>query len=98
MKHPKGTEWTLGEVRCERIRQDRKWGPQNHPDGTGPQWATLLAEARAACNNDNWAHILREEFYEALVETEPEKIKTELIQVAAVAVAWAEAIDRRISG
>ena len=31
----------------------------------------------------------------ALAEVEPAKLREELIQVAAVAVAWIEAIDRR---
>jgi hypothetical protein len=42
-----------------------------------------------------WDGVLLEEVYEALAEADPVKIRAELIQVAAVAVAWAEAIDRR---
>lgn len=42
-----------------------------------------------------WADILREEFYEALAESDQDKLRAELVQVAAVAVAWIEAIDRR---
>lgn len=42
-----------------------------------------------------WDGILLEEVYEALTEKDPTELRAELIQVAAVAMAWAEAIDRR---
>lgn len=91
------------EVIRERVRQDARWGQQNHPDGTGPTMTTLnrADEARKACDyaHENgigtWRHILTEEYAEALAESDPAKLREELIQVAAVAVAWVEAIDRR---
>lgn len=89
------------EIYLERYRQDEKWGEQNHPDGTGGKWAELTRdEARAHCDRAaeagalTWTHILREEFLEALAESDSEKLRAELIQVAAVAAAWVEAIDR----
>lgn len=42
-----------------------------------------------------WTDILLEEVFEALAGADPARLRTELIQVAAVAVQWAEAIDRR---
>ncbi|TDC67602.1 hypothetical protein [Streptomyces hainanensis] len=42
-----------------------------------------------------WDGILLEEVYEALAEEDPAAVRAELVQVAAVAVAWIEAIDRR---
>lgn len=42
-----------------------------------------------------WDGVLLEEVYEALAEEDPAKIRAELIQVAAVAATWVEAIDRR---
>lgn len=42
-----------------------------------------------------WLKILREELAEAFAESDAVKLRAELIQVAAVAVAWVEAIDRR---
>lgn len=42
-----------------------------------------------------FADILLEEVFEALAESEPAKLRAELVQVAAVAVQWIEAIDRR---
>lgn len=94
----------LHGVVAERIRQDRKWGPQNHPDGTGRPGSKHIADYyRAVCQantpeTDNWQDILSEEVFEAFVESDPVALRKELIQVAAVAVAWAEAIDRRMDG
>ncbi|MFH8405513.1 hypothetical protein ACH4FX_12170 [Streptomyces sp. NPDC018019] len=42
----------------------------------------------------DWTGILLEEVYAALSESDPAKIRTELVQVAAVAAAWIECIDR----
>lgn len=44
-----------------------------------------------------WDGILLEEVYEALAEKDPARRRAELIQSAAVIVAWIEAIDRRTS-
>lgn len=92
----------LNEVEQERLRQDAKWGEQNHPDGTGAQGHKDYASAaRYACEaafrgkRGDWLHILNEEVAEAFAESDPAKLRAELIQVAAVAVAWIEAIDRR---
>lgn len=91
----------LNEIREERQRQDAKWGEQNHPDGTNLLNAEWRAHARKQCQTAaaegrvTWAHILQEEFVEALAEVEPELLRAELLQTAAVCVAWIEAIDRR---
>jgi hypothetical protein len=95
-------EAVLEDVRHERRGQDAKWGEQNHPDGTGGDLAVRmsdaarrLTDAKAKVGRLTWKDILREEYLEALAETDPAKLRTELIQVAAVATAWVEAIDRR---
>lgn len=92
----------LAEVIQERVRQDEKWGEQNHPDGTGLSWEIEAAKsARRVCDRKadlgtvSWADILHEEYAEALAERDVERLREELVQVAAVAVAWIEAIDRR---
>lgn len=84
------TAHVLEEVEIERVRQDSKWGKQN-------------------CHDFEWVSILGEEFGEAAREANEAnfvsgknrgnfaKLRAELIQVAAVAVAWVEAIDRRQS-
>lgn len=105
----------LCEIGAERGAQDKKWGEQNHPDGTGPNHslfygpkmldmasaaanARTLTDLRAKRGDVTWLDILTEEFFEAMAEHDPAKLRTELVQVAAVATAWVEAIDRRNSG
>lgn len=92
----------LGEIAAERTAQDRRWGEQNHPDGTGGARIRGKAErARARCQQlaadgaVTWRVILREEVYEAFAEHDPARLRAELVQVAAVAACWVEAIDRR---
>jgi hypothetical protein len=96
------TDRALSEVLAERIRQDTKWGEQNHPDGTGGiQSRQLRDEAQKTCQAAaergivTWLHIADEEHCEALAETDPVRLRAELVQGAAVYVAWIEAIDRR---
>jgi hypothetical protein len=90
------------EILVERHAQDDKWGQQNHPDGTAQHYDDLAAEqaknvcaARAQNGTITWRDILHEEVKEAFAESDQTNLRTELIQVAAVAVAWVEAIDRR---
>lgn len=97
-------ESLLDEVRDERAAQDEKWGKQNHPSGTGWKYQQLEAfAARARCDDNaemgtlTWFDILREEFWEAAAEEDADRLREELIQVAAVAVAWVEAIDRAVA-
>lgn len=95
------TAHVVDEVAEERVAQFAKWGEQNHEDGTGVDWAFHADMAKFECDKasldgeGNWVHILLEEVYEALAEDDPAKLRAELVQVAAVAVAWVEAIDRR---
>lgn len=74
----------LDDVMRERLRQDSLWGKQEHDDGA-------------------WSLILGEEFGEvckAALEIQfdlkdDEPLRKELVQVAAVAVNWIEALERR---
>lgn len=94
----------LDEISQERDRQIAKWGEQHHPDDTGG-WALNVRakDARRACQaaaqhvegGPGWRLILDEEVAEALAETDRVKLRDELIQVAAVAVAWVEDIQSR---
>ena len=66
------------EIYRERIRQDKKWGEQNH-------------------DTFKWLSILMEEVGEAskgAVEYNYREYRKELIQVAAVAIAMIECLDR----
>lgn len=89
-------------VDAERQRQLVKWGEQHHPDGTGPSNAREADRWRDACQaaaargDVTWSHILLEEVYEALAESDPVKLRTELIQTAAVIAAWVSDLDRRV--
>ena len=95
------TQAVLRDVEDERSYQNEKWGQQSHPDGTGrPGDEFEAANAKLICgqnlpHQDNWRDILNEEVWEAFAETDPVRLREELVQVAAVAVAWIEAIDRR---
>lgn len=42
-----------------------------------------------------WAHLVREEVAEAFAESDPAKLRGELLQVAALCVSWIEKIDYR---
>ncbi|MFD3802610.1 hypothetical protein ACFWTC_03055 [Streptomyces sp. NPDC058619] len=98
------------ELDAERARQLQKFGDQRHPDGTGPNtpvWAPLLpadrfaAAARTRCQHAaergdlTWLHVLNEEVAEAFAESDPTKLRAELIQIAAVCAAWVSDLDRR---
>lgn len=58
---------------------------------------TYRTETHAAEGTATWLDILLEEVFETVAEEDPVKLRAELIQVAAVAIQWAEAIDRRAS-
>lgn len=108
---------TLSLLVDEIGRQDAKWGPQNHPDGTGPdtypfrntdvnldfRTGSECAEIfRRSCQGSfaggrgTWRHVLTEEVGEAYAEAGTE-LSAELVQVAAVAVQWIAARERRDS-
>lgn len=88
------------DIADERDAQDEKWGVQSHVSGTGLQWTVEADMAKARCERAaraeklTWVHILDEEVLEAFCETDPVKLRAELVQVAAVAVAWIENLDR----
>jgi hypothetical protein len=90
------------DVIAERWNQLRKWGVQHHPDGTGKAGAEKvrddirwLVDEKFKAGEGTWLDILTEEFYEAAAETDPALLRAELVQVAAVAVAWVEDLDSR---
>jgi len=66
-------------IEDERQRQDAKWGEQNH---LSPTWALILGEEVG-------------EISKALLERNRDEFTTELIQAAAVIVAWLECEQRR---
>jgi hypothetical protein len=77
-------------IEAERARQDALWGVQDH-DLT--VWSTILSE-----ETGEFAHEvleLRATDWPAVREVRLERARDELVQVAAVALAAIEAIDRR---
>ena len=73
----------IEEIRAERVRQDEKWGEQNHPPFI---WLVVLGEeVGEAC----------EAALEAQYGGKPlANYRAELVQVAAVALAAIECLDR----
>lgn len=99
----------LTEIGLERGAQDVKWGaPKNVPNGTGQDGSLLgysFGELRdmmqsavdnmAARRESTMAAVLLEEVFEVLAESDDERVREELIQVAAVAAKWVQVIDER---
>lgn len=94
----------LADVHEERVRQLDRWGVQHRHDDTGGD--TLRAEAEQAkriCQamekhvdgGAGWRVVLAEEVAEVFAERDPAPLRAELVQVAAVAVAWIEDLDAR---
>lgn len=78
----------LGHVADERRRQDEKWGSQRaNPDGT---WGLVLGEEYGEVCEAALNHSF------ARREGDTLHLYEELIQVAAVAVAWAEALREEL--
>jgi hypothetical protein len=94
----------LQEVHVETARQVDKWGIQDHPltTWTHPEvWQATadtakkdFADKAKYGRNPGWDLIAIEELAEAFAETDLDKVRAELIQVAAVAVSAIENIDR----
>ncbi|OKJ06812.1 hypothetical protein [Kitasatospora sp. CB01950] len=90
------------QIDAERTRQLAKFGDQHHPDGTGlPIYAHSAVRYREQADRNAesgvlaWRDVLLEEVYEALAESDPAKLRAELVQVAAVCAAWIHDLDRR---
>jgi len=73
----------LNEIKSERIRQDNKWGEQNHSPA---DWLMILGEEVGEVNKA----ALEAKFGNKTLR----EYRKELIQVAAVAVAMIECFDR----
>lgn len=74
----------------------------DYPDGTRTGGMNLVQreQAKNACDRATregvctFAHVLAEEFWEAMCEEDRDRLRDELVQVAAVALQWIENIDR----
>lgn len=99
----------LQSISVERSRQEMKWGVQELVDriegvmNESPNhWLDVAVnyknEDRKNPEGISWQSVLMEEVAEAFAETEPTEIIGELIQVAAVCVAWIENLSSRNMG
>ena len=90
-------------VRLKREKNLLKWGEQNHPNGTGTSPLRDMHRAAAQTIVDKgmrngtvtYFDILNEEVQEVACETDDEKVLAEMIDVAAVAMDWADSILRK---
>ena len=74
----------LDDVAGERKRQDAKWGEQNHDDA---MWFCILGE--------EFGELAQAVLHTKVGGRAAGTVREELVQTAAVAVAWIEAMDRR---
>jgi hypothetical protein len=81
----------VNEVINERKRQEEKWGPQNH---NPPEWLMILGEEVGEANKAALEARFAGEYYASDKPSGLAAYRTELIQVAAVAVAMVESLDR----
>ena len=105
----------LEEIQQERIKQDQRWGEQNHPildeillcrdpermcqqyEIPSEPRARQLLEFAEEKGELTYMHILMEEVSEvASTGNQIQETRKELVQVAAVACAMIESIDRKI--
>lgn len=127
METPHGDKWyctlptktnsnmenVLNEIKDERLKQEAKWGQQNHPildpilldrppvrmcqeyEIPSENRARQMCETHANRGDLTYMHILMEEVSEAAsCGRNTSSLRKELIQVAAVAVAMVESLDR----
>jgi NTP pyrophosphatase (non-canonical NTP hydrolase) len=78
----------LPAVLAERVRQEQKWGGGpgdcSHPDTPDQQRLTVLVEEVG-------------EVARAILQDQPDELRAELVQVAAVAAAWLEGLHAQAS-
>lgn len=96
------TNAVLAEIATERAAQDAIFRQQDLPDGTGITGdEDRASSARHVCDvvfelgEGTYRDVFYEEVCEAFAESDPAKLRAELVQAVAVGVKWIEAIDRR---
>jgi len=84
-----GLRRVLADIADERARQEEKWGDQSgHPYLL---WNAILGEEVGEVSR-----VLLEHWNTHLPDTSAaNQLRAELVQIAAVAVAWVETIDKR---
>lgn len=88
----------LSAILAERAWQEKKFPDQVLPYGTSEGFVTeanvyrAMTEAASESGEVTWRHVLLEEVYEALAETDVALLRVELVQVAAVCLRILEQI------
>lgn len=92
----------LEDVCAERHKQLEEFGSEYQlRDGTSDtlqQFVTpiqAMVDQRMSAGEHTWLQVLAEEFMEAATEADVAALRREVVQIAAVAFAWLEAIDMR---
>lgn len=88
--HPDGTG-CYAVAEGGDIRHDRSLGAVRRDRA---EEAKRACDAAAQEDRLTYRHILEEEWHEARAEDDRGRLRAELVQVAAVAVAWIEKLDR----
>ncbi|MBT2412661.1 hypothetical protein J7I94_19195 [Streptomyces sp. ISL-12] len=93
----------VDEILHKRDAQDALFGRQDDlPNGTDVGSFKPIAdahrmecEAAFAAGVGTFRHVFLEEVFEAMAESDPVKLRAELLQAVAVGVKWLEAIDKQ---
>jgi hypothetical protein len=85
----------------KQYEQEEKWGEQNrrmlfNPHEFISTWLETFREDNENKSSTTWFSILMEEVCEAFAETDMEKQREEMVQIADVAVQIIEYLDRRM--
>lgn len=75
------------EIERERVRQDKKWGQQNHHDYI---WHLILSEEFGEISQA----VCVQKFDGKVSRKDQDNLDKEIIQTAAVLIAWAESRKR----
>ena len=78
--HQRHLDVVLGKIAAERGRQDQKWGGPDHDDEH--RWF-------------DWLNFIREHTEKARTVTDPMRYRQRLVEVAALAAAAIQALDRQ---
>lgn len=80
-------DWIHGEIMAERERQNHQWG-KDHPWGSGDCSSNNVSQVvKSAVLQEECGEVAR-----AVLDLNQADLRRELIQVAAVAVAWLESM------
>lgn len=89
--HPSGTGVGHVQQLVDGMKAERE---KTHGLATLGEYARNLTDALAKGGGLTYSEILWEEVCEAMEEADSARLRLELVQVAAVAVAWVERLDR----